>query len=82
MICVASTFRNETNSEFFFRKFLPNQSDTFYFRADFFFHLLAGTAFGLLVCQPTTPAQAVIAGVTWPTTFKYFSPRAKTRGGR
>lgn len=49
----------------FLRKLFPDRKDTFYFRVDAILSIIIGSIIGYVLTQPTSPNQALIAGLGW-----------------
>jgi lipid-A-disaccharide synthase-like uncharacterized protein len=47
------------------KQLLPGKSDTFYYRTDFVFVILVGSAIGYIFFIPQDPIQALAAGCGW-----------------
>ena len=66
-------FRGFEGATPFLKRFFPNRSDVFYFRADVVVTVAAGSVLGLVVFQPANYFAAVAAGTGWVGTLNTFT---------
>lgn len=53
----------------FLEKLLPNKSNTFYFRLDFFVLPLIGATLAFVLLEPSTFKNSIFAGLSWSGTL-------------
>lgn len=63
----------------FLKKFFPDKSPAFYFRADFFMTAIVGTCIGLILYEPRNPYQALAAGIGWTAAFSIVKAERRSR---